>query len=122
MAVPALQGLVLRAVAVLLVHKGSSNSTSTRVHVLVSTPACKVNIPIVKLQLYVSCCVRQIPTNDNSAGVGVGCDCGNVEQLATVVLNTRQQNQCELIGVLIDQGADTLCGNNVALVWFDLEH
>lgn len=121
-AVPALQGLVLRTITVLLVYEGASDSTSTRVHVLVSTPACKVDIPIVKLQLYVSCCVRQIPADDNSAGVGMRCDCRDVQQLAAVVLNAGQKNQRELVSMLVDQRAYALGGNDVALVGLDFEH
>ena len=78
-AVPALQGLVLRTVTMLLVHKSASNGTSTRIHVLVSTPAGKVDVPVVQLQLDISGCVGEIPADENSAGVGVGGDCGNVE-------------------------------------------
>lgn len=122
MAVPALQSLVFRTVTVLLMHERASDSTSTRVHVFVSTPACKVDIPVVKLQLYVSCCVRQIPADGNSAGVGMCCDSRDVQQLTTVVLNAGQKNQRELVSMLVNQRADALCGDEVALIGLDLEH
>jgi len=121
-AVPALQGLVLRTVTVLLVYESASDCTGTRVHVLVSTPACKIDIPVVKLQLYVSCCVRQIPADGNSAGVGMCCDSRDVQQLAAVVLDAGQKNQRELVSMLVDQRANSLCGDKVALVGLNLEH
>ena len=78
MAVPAFQRLVLRAIAVLLVHESTGDRASAGVHVLVSTPAGKVNAPVVQLQLDVSGCVGEIPADEDSAGVGVGGDCGVV--------------------------------------------
>jgi hypothetical protein len=101
-AVPAFQSLVLRAIAVLLVHESTGDGASTGVHVLVSTPAGKVNIPVVQLQLDVSGCVGEIPADENSAGVGVSGDCGNVEQLAAVVLDAGEEDQSQLVGVLVD--------------------
>ena len=102
MAVPAFQRLVLRAIAVLLVHESTGDRASAGVHVLVSTPAGKVNAPVVQLQLDVSGCVGEIPADEDSAGVGVGGDCGNVEQLAAVVLDAWEENQSQLVGVLVD--------------------
>jgi hypothetical protein len=91
-AVPAFQGLILRTITVLFVYEGSGDCASTGVHVLVGTPTRKVYIPVVKLQLHVSSRVREIPANDNSAGVSVRCDCGNVQQLATIILNAGQED------------------------------
>jgi hypothetical protein len=102
MTVPALQRLVLRAVAVLFMHESTGDGAGTGVHVLVSTPAGKVNIPVVQLQLDVSGCMGEIPTDQNSARVGVGGNCGNVEQLAAVVLDAGKEDQSQLVGVLVD--------------------
>jgi hypothetical protein len=103
MPIPSLQSLVLRAIAMLLVHESAGNGASARVHVLVGTPTCKVNIPVVQLQLDVSGCVGEIPADEDSAGVSVGGDCGNVEQLAAVVLDAGEEDQSQLVGVLVDQ-------------------
>ena len=102
MAVPAFQRLVLRAIAVLLVHESTGDRASAGVHVLVSTPAGKVDVPVVQLQLDISGCVGEIPADEDSAGVGVGSDCGNVEQLAAVVLDAGEEDQSQLVGVLVD--------------------
>jgi hypothetical protein len=121
-AVPALQSFVLRAVAMLLVHESTGDGAGTGVHILVSTPAGKVDVPVVQLQLDVAGCVGEIPADQDSAGVGVGGDCGNVEQLAAVVLDTGKEDQSQLVGVLVDHGCYPLGRDGVVVVWLDFEH
>lgn len=122
MAIPALQGLVLRAVAVLLVHESTRNRTRTRIHVLVRTPARKINIPLVQLQFNITSCMSEIPSDRQTLRVGVLGDGWDVQELATVVLYSRKQNQSQLISMLIDQRKDLLRRDEIAIIWFDFEH
>ena len=108
MAVPAFQRLVLRAIAVLLVHKSARDRAGTGVHILVSTPASEINIPVVQFQLDIAGRVREVPADEDAAGVGVGGDGGDVEELAAVVLDSGEEDQGQLVGVLVDEGGDAL--------------
>jgi len=121
-AVPTLQSLVLRAVAVFLVHESTGDGASASVHVLVSTPAGKVDIPIVQLQLDISCCVSKIPADEDSARVSVCSDCGNVKQLAAVILDAGKEDQSQFVSMLVDERCYPLGRDDVVVVWLDFEH
>src|SRR5690242_16291887 len=84
-AVPALEADVVLVIAVFLVHESSSNRTSSGVHVLVSAPACKVNVPLMKLQFDVSSGVRKIPADSETVLVCVCCDGGDIEKLTGII-------------------------------------
>lgn len=101
-AVPPLQTAVAVVVAVLAVHKGTGDGARAGVHVLVGAPAREVNVPVVQLELHVAGGVGEVPADGDAAGVSVGGDGGDVQELAAVVLDTGQEDQGELVGVLVD--------------------
>lgn len=101
-AVPPLETAVAVVVAVLAVHKGTGDGARAGVHVLVGAPAREVNVPVVQLELDVAGGVGEVPADGDAAGVSVGGDGGNVEELTAVVLDARQEDQGELVGVLVD--------------------
>ena len=72
----------------LLVHEERTDRARSRVQILVITPHGEVDIPIMQLQLHISCCMRTIPTNLDSFGVGMSGYGGDVKILARIELDT----------------------------------
>ena len=72
------------------VDEQAADASGAAVKILVAAPSCEVDIPVVQLQRHVSCCVSKIPTNDYAFALCVGGDGGDVEELASVKLDTRQ--------------------------------
>ncbi|CAG9936520.1 unnamed protein product [Clonostachys rosea f. rosea IK726] len=63
-----------------------------------------------------------VPADDDALGVGVGRDAGDVEVLARVVLDAREEYEGGLVAVLVDGGEDLLGGDEEVLVRLDLDH
>ena len=72
----------------LFMYKDSSNSTRSGVEVFVVTPYSEVDIPFVKLQIYIADSVRTVPADFYAFRVSVFRDGWHVEVLAGVELYT----------------------------------
>jgi hypothetical protein len=88
--------------SVFLVNEETTHRARTGISILVSTPSGEVNIPVVHLQFHVSVGVCKIPSNNEVARFGVLGDARNVEELAGVILDTGEEKQCCILGVLVD--------------------
>lgn len=101
----------IRAVMMFLVHKRARDRAGAGVEVLVRAPHRKVDVPVVQRQLDVADGVREVPPDGgDAAGAGVGRDARDVEQLARVVLDPRQEEQGGGVGVGVDGGEDLVRG------------
>lgn len=109
--------------AVALVHEEAGHGAGTGIAVLVRAPGGKVDVPVVQLDLDVAVGVCQVPAYRQTAVLRVLGDCGDIEELAGVVLDTRKKNKGGVIDVLVDVRKDLFCGDLVcALVWSDEDH
>lgn len=60
---------------------------------LVATPDCKVDVPAAELELDASDSVSEIPPHQTPALLGVGRDCGNVQQLASPPVHSTEHDE-----------------------------
>lgn len=69
-------------------HEQPPDSAGAGVQVLVRTPRRSVHVPVVKFQGNVTDCVGEVPDDEDAAGLCVGGDSLDVEELAGVELDT----------------------------------
>jgi hypothetical protein len=74
---------------VAFVDEKSTYASWAAVKVLITAPSCEIDVPVVQLKWHVSCRVSEIPANDYALLLRVGCDCGDVEELTSVKLDSR---------------------------------
>ena len=77
------------------VHENPAHRSRPRIQVLVITPRGEINVPIMECQLNVSSGVREIPADEDVVSVCMGCYTGDVEELAAVELDARQEDEGE---------------------------
>lgn len=106
-----------RDVAVALVDEESADDTWPAVHVLVVAPRGEVDVPVVQLQRHVADGVGEVPADGDAALLGVGGDGGDVEELARVVLDAREEQQGGAGGVGVDY-RENVRGGEERAVWF----
>jgi hypothetical protein len=80
--------------AVLFVDKESTDYARTAVHVLVVAPCGEVDVPVMQLERHVADGMSQIPSNFDTKGVAVTRDELYVKELAAVVLDAGEEDQC----------------------------
>ena len=90
------------------VDKKASNRARPRVQIFVCAPYGEIDIPFVQLQRDISGCVCKVPANCDTSGMCVFCYCSDVEKLAGIKLNTREENQSDLVCIIIN-GLANLC-------------
>lgn len=93
-------------VRVARVHEGAADAARPAVEVLVVAPRGEVDVPGVQGERDVADGVREVPTDGYAARLGVRGDGGDVEELAAVVLDAREEEQGSGGGVLVDDGED----------------
>ncbi|KAA8631089.1 hypothetical protein SMACR_08947 [Sordaria macrospora] len=108
--------------SVTLVHESTGHGTGATVEVLVRAPDSEVDVPVVKLELDVTRAVGQVPADNEAALLSILGDARNVEQLAGVVLDTRQEKQCRIFSMLIDRLEDLLRRQVKVLIRLNLHH
>lgn len=114
------RGILARAIidlAMPLMHEQTGHSTGPGIAVFVRAPSREVDVPVVQVQDDVCVGMGQIPADDEAAELGVRSDLGDVEELAGVVLDAREEDERGLGGVLVDVGEDSLGGDFVLSVF-----
>lgn len=85
-----------------LVHEHPAGGSGTGVEVLVATPYGGIDVPIVKAERDVPDCVGEIPDDEDVVGMGEVGYGGDVEERAGVELNPGEEDECGVLGVLLD--------------------
>lgn len=120
--VPPLQPDAVLVVAVLFVDERACDGPRARVHVLVRAPAGEVDVPFMQFEFDVARRVGEVPADGETVLVGMRCDGGDVEELARVVLDTGEKDECDFVRVVSDEFADMLGRHEIALVRFYCQH
>ena len=92
-------------------HKATSNRARAAIEVLVRTPDCEVDVPIVQLYRHVADSVREVPADEDAFGLCVCRDALDIEELAGVELDSRKEKDSSGRGVGVDRGKDVFCGD-----------
>lgn len=79
--------------AVVPMDENCTHNAGTGIHILVTAPDSKVDIPIVEFKVDVSGCVSTVPTYKDSPRMGKSSNFLHVEELAGVVLDSREKNK-----------------------------
>lgn len=90
-----------------VVNEEARDGSGTGVEVFVGTPDSKVDLSGVKVEGDVSNSMSEIPANDTSLLAGGGSDRTNGKSLASVVLNTREEDEGNgRTGIWVKEGSD----------------
>ncbi|KFY11221.1 hypothetical protein V492_04571, partial [Pseudogymnoascus sp. VKM F-4246] len=92
--------------AVAVVHEESADGAGPGVEVLVRAPCCGVDVPVVQLEGHVADGVGEVPDHEDAAGLGVGGDRFDVEELAGVELDAGEEEDGGGGRVGVDGGED----------------
>jgi len=87
-----------------LVNEAAAHGSWSGVEVFVGTPDGEIDIPVVELEGHVSCCVSEIPAYEDVVFLGVSGDGGKVEELASVELDSWEEEKCCGVCVRVDGG------------------
>ena len=80
----------------------ATDIAGARVQVLVGTPGCKIDVPVVQGKRNVAGCVSEIETRNGAHVMRCLRKRGHVEQLAVEVINTAEEHHREFVGVRLD--------------------
>lgn len=99
-----------------IVYKTTSNRARTAVHVLVGTPDCEVDVPVVELDWYIAHSVSEVPADGYALALRVSGDLAHVEELACIELDAWEQKQSSFRRVFVDNRKNVLCWHDWALL------
>src|SRR5215468_5750160 len=71
----------------------TADSARARVQIFVAAPAGEVNVPFVKFQGSIACCMCQIETGNYTNFVSCFCNTWYVEHLAGVIIHSTEHHQ-----------------------------
>lgn len=94
--------------AVSLVDEGTGDSTWAGVDVLVRAPGSKIHIPVMELERHVSSSVGKIPSDKKALRLRMRGDGLDIKELASVVLNAREEDKRGGVSVLVDKCKNAL--------------
>src|SRR5579863_1133096 len=103
MSPPACESRQVRRVSMPLVDKTSRHASRPAVQILIAAPYGEVRAPLVKLQLQISCGVRQIKTNHTSPRMTRARYASHIERLPGRVIHSTQHDQRDLVSRTLDQ-------------------
>lgn len=95
------------------VHKHASDATWAAVQILVATPSRGIDVPVMKRQRNIADSVCQIPDDEDPVFVSVRRDGRDVQQLARVVLYSREEYERRILRMFRDEGLDVIGAENV---------
>lgn len=107
----------IRDTAVAFVDEESADTARAAVQVLVAAPRSGVDVPIMELKRHVSDGVGEVPDDEDAVGAGEGGDGWDVEELAAVVLDAREEEEGRSLRVLRDDRLDVLRREDILPRW-----
>lgn len=87
-------------------HEQPRDGARSRVEVFIRTPSGGVDVPVVEVQGHVADGVGQVPDDEDATGAREGGDGADVEELAGVELDPREEEERGCGGVRGDCGED----------------
>src|SRR4051794_3650092 len=81
------------SIKILFIHENTTYTTRSGVHILVGTPAGKIDIPIMQAQRDISGSMGQIKTRNGSGCMCPFSDRLQIKKLAGIIIYTAKQYQ-----------------------------
>ena len=75
------------------VDEKSRYGTWPGVHIFVITPACEIHLPVMQMEINITSCVSEIPSNQDTFRLGVSGNSLDVEVLTSVILYAWEKDE-----------------------------
>ena len=80
-----------------LVNKYSGGISRTTIHIFITAPGGKINLPVVKIKLNVTRRMRQVPTYSNPLATGSFGNSLHIKNLTVVIVHATEKDEGQLI-------------------------
>ena len=103
-------------------HEQPGHDSWASITVLIRAPDCEIGVPVVQFQKHITVRMGQIPSNEDTKGLGMCGDLLDVEKLPSIVLDAREEDKSSFISVLVDVRDDSLRGDLVFPIFWGNEN